>query len=108
MATSKRDSFGKAENDIARLAKALSHPARVNILLETARRQTCTGSELQALIPLSQSTIAQHLKDLLKAGLLLVLTRGPKSVYAVNWPEFERHSDALTQFLEQLSSFEYR
>src|SRR5690349_12407526 len=106
MATSKWEAFSPAENDIARLAKALAHPARVRILLEIARRAACSGSDLQLIIPLSQSTVSQHIKDLVKAGLLHSTPRGPMSLLSVDWGQLARLTAAITEYLADIAHLE--
>jgi DNA-binding transcriptional ArsR family regulator len=107
MATSKWDVFTPAENDIARLAKALGHPARVRIFLEVAQRQTCSSGELQDLIPLSQSTVSQHIQDLRKAGLLRIVPQGPLSVLSIEWTEFARLAAIALPYLDDIRQLKY-
>ena len=59
-----------AEAELAALAKALGHPARVQILRLLARRTTCICGDLVDALPLAQSTVSQHLKVLKDAGLI--------------------------------------
>lgn len=59
-----------AAAELAALAKALGHPARVQILRVLARRTTCICGDLVDALPLAQSTVSQHLKVLKDAGLI--------------------------------------
>ena len=70
MATHKREQFTDAEQQLASIAKALGHPARVAIVRLLAQRQACVCGELVLELPLSQSTVSQHLKELKAAGLV--------------------------------------
>lgn len=69
---------------IARYAKALSHPARIAILETLAERATCICGEIVEVLPLAQSTVSQHLKELQEAGLIIGEISGLKSCYCLN------------------------
>ena len=69
---------------LAIACKALSHPARLEILHTLARRGACICGEIVDVIPLSQATVSQHLKTLKNAGLITGETDGPKSCYCIN------------------------
>ena len=60
MAQNKKAEFEKAETELADFAKALSHPARIAILKEIAKRETCICGEIVEVLPLAQSTVSQH------------------------------------------------
>ena len=82
---SKRDAFSIEENELAEFAKALGHPARIAILQELARRNTCVCGEIVEVLPLAQSTVCQHLKELKEAGLIQGTVEGVKSCYCIDW-----------------------
>ena len=98
MAAHKKAVFGEEEQAVAAMAKALSHPARVAILKELAKRQTCVCGEIVQVIPLAQSTVSQHLKELLAAGLIKGTVDGVKSCYCINPEAFQRLESILTSF----------
>ena len=68
---------------LARLAKALGHPARVAIVRLLVRRETCVCGEIVDELPLAQSTVSQHLKQLKEAGLIRGEIDGPRVCYCV-------------------------
>lgn len=70
-----------AEQELAQLAKAIAHPARVRILKVLEERNQCTCGELVELLPLAQSTVSQHLKVLRDAGLVHGASDGPRTSY---------------------------
>jgi ArsR family transcriptional regulator len=72
------------DEEIARLAWAVAHPARVRILRILLSRTSCVCGELVDLMPLAQSTVSQHLKILKGAGLVQGEVDGPKICYCVN------------------------
>jgi len=84
MAFSKKDMFEERYSHLADYAKALSHPARIAILALLAKRNTCICGEIVEVMPLAQSTVSQHLRELRKAGLVVGEIDGPRSCYCVN------------------------
>jgi len=73
-----------ANEELARLAKALGHPARVAIIRLLLRRDTCMCGEIVEQLPLAQSTVSQHLKQLKDAGLIRGEVDGPRVCYCVD------------------------
>ncbi|HMX41064.1 MAG TPA: metalloregulator ArsR/SmtB family transcription factor [Saprospiraceae bacterium] len=104
MAVNKKSEFGITENELAAFAKALGHPARVAILKELAQHQSCICGQIVEVLPLAQSTVSQHLKELLQAGLIRGTVEGPKSCYCINWDIFHRFEDTFRQFFEHARS----
>ena len=84
MGLSKTEEFTKTQNEIASLAKALGHPARVAILQYLADRKTCVCGDIVNELPLSQSTVSQHLKELKKVGLIKGDIEGPTVCYCID------------------------
>lgn len=72
-----------ANAELARLAKALGHPARVAIVRLLIRRRGCICGEIVDELPLAQSTVSQHLKHLKDAGLIRGEVDGPRVCYCV-------------------------
>lgn len=70
--------------ELARLAWALAHPARVRILHLLSGRATCVCGEIVDELPLAQSTVSQHLKILKESGLVQGEVDGPKVCYCIN------------------------
>lgn len=70
--------------DLAKLAWAIAHPARVRIVRLLLTRDTCMCGEIVDEMPLAQSTVSQHLKILKEAGLVQGEVDGPKICYCVN------------------------
>lgn len=73
-----------ANEQLARLAKALGHPARVAIIRLLLRRESCVCGEIVDELPLAQSTVSQHLKQLKEAGLVRGEVDGPRVCYCVD------------------------
>ena len=90
MGISKNKLFTEEQNRIASLAKALAHPARIAILQHLLNVNGCICGDLVEVLPLSQSTISQHLKELKKAGIITGEIEGVKTCYCINnkvWEE---------------------
>jgi DNA-binding transcriptional ArsR family regulator len=85
----------EADEELASLAKALGHPARVKILRLLLRKQTCICGDIVEELPLAQSTVSQHLKVLKEAGLIRGEVDGPRVCYCVE-PNALRRLRALT------------
>ena len=81
MSQNKATLFSAEQLELATVAKALGHPARVAIIRLLATHATCTCGELVAELPLSQSTVSQHLKELKTAGLVQSTTNGSRECY---------------------------
>lgn len=71
------------DESLARLAKALGHPARVRILRLLLDRASCITGDVVAELPLAQSTVSEHLRILREAGLVEASSDGTRSVYCI-------------------------
>lgn len=69
---------------LAQLAWAVAHPARVRIVRLLINREACVCGEIVDQLPLAQSTVSQHLKILKESGLIQGEVDGPKVCYCVN------------------------
>ena len=74
----------EANDQLARLGKALGHPARVAIVRLLLRRNGCVCGEIVDQLPLAQSTVSQHLRQLKDAGLVRGEIDGPRICYCVD------------------------
>lgn len=73
-----------ADEELAVLAKALGHPVRAGIVRYLARRERCMYGDLADQLPLSKSTVSQHLKALREAGLIRGELEGPRACYCID------------------------
>lgn len=104
MAFHKKEEFGKKEQELAEMAKALSHPARIAILKVLAQKTECICGEIVEVLPLAQSTVSQHLKELRQAGLIEGTLDGPRSCYCINWKAFEKFSNDMASLFTNLKA----
>ena len=100
MGLSKTDEFTVKDNRIAAYAKALAHPARVAILQLLVKKQACICGDIVEELPLSQSTVSQHLKELKSAGLIKGEIEGTSICYCINEDEWERAKQELVRLFD--------
>jgi len=84
MGSTKTDIFTGRQNKLAVIFKALAHPARVAIIQQLLKAETCICGELVSELGLAQSTISQHLKALKHAGLIKGTVEGVTVCYCIN------------------------
>lgn len=99
MGATKAEEFSVKDNRLAKYAKALSHPARVAILRLLIQRQACICGDIVEVLPLSQSTVSQHLKELKAAGLIKGDIDGAKVCYCIDEKEWNLAKNYLSEFL---------
>lgn len=104
MATHKKEEFSQKEQEMAAISKALSHPARIAILKALAQKNECICGQLVEVLPLAQSTVSQHLKELKSVGLITGETDGPRSCYCINWKTLEKFLGDFNFLFEKLKS----
>lgn len=102
MAFSKKHEFDDSENKISLFAKALSHPARIAILKKLASCNSCICGEIVDVMPLSQSTVSQHLKELKSSGIVRGEIEGPKSCYCIDWEKFDDEMNEFNNLINEL------
>jgi DNA-binding transcriptional ArsR family regulator len=90
MGLTKTEEFTKAQNDLAVVTKALGHPARIAILQFLVKIKSCVCGDIVDVLPLSQSTVSQHLRELKKAGLIKGDIDGPSVCYCIDQKAWER------------------
>lgn len=84
----------EADGELSLLAKAIGHPARVQILRLLTSRSSCVCGDIVDVLPLAQSTVSQHLKILKEAGLIRGDVDGPRVCYCIE-PRTLRRLKAL-------------
>lgn len=104
MGLTKSYEFNATENKLAKYAKALAHPARIAILKLLAGKQTCVCGDIVHELPLSQSTVSQHLKELKEAGLIKGEIEGAKVCYCIDEKEWKIAQQWLNEFFNAYES----
>jgi ArsR family transcriptional regulator len=98
----KTEPFDAKDTRLAELAKALSHPARIAILRTLVEKNKCICGEIVNSLPLAQSTVSQHLKELKKVQLIVGEIEGPKSCYCINWETLKEFSEWIRRLFSEL------
>ena len=97
--TIKTKEFSKEDQQLAKYLKALAHPARISIMKQLASANTCFCGEIVEVLPLSQSTVSQHLKELKEARLVKGEIEGAKVCYCIDDVEWEKAISMIRNFL---------
>jgi len=106
MAQNKKAEFSEETQRIAEFAKTLAHPARLAIIEMIAKRQDCICGEIVEVLPLAQSTVSQHLKELKEIGIIKGEIEGNKSCYCIDWKRFEMYFQFMRNW--QISIQKYK
>ena len=104
MGASKTEQFTDQQNELAVLAKALGHPARIAIIEYLLKVDTCICGDIVNELPLAQATVSQHLKELKKAGLIQGTIEGNAICYCVNETTLEKFNNYLQQLTSKMGS----
>jgi ArsR family transcriptional regulator, arsenate/arsenite/antimonite-responsive transcriptional repressor len=91
----KAEKFDETLQELAKFAKVLSHPARLCILKFLSESKTCISGDISDFLPLSRTTVSQHLKELRDAGLIQGEIDGLKINYCIDLKEINH---ILTKF----------
>lgn len=97
----KSEIFSDQQNEIASLAKAFGHPARVAILQHLFSINACVCGELVEEIGLAQATISQHLKELKSMGLIKGSIEGTSTCYCIDKENWSKMKSRVSDFLNQ-------
>ena len=89
------------QEQLARFAKAMGHPARVAILDFLIKQNSCFFGDIHEVLPISKATVSQHLKELKEAGLIQGEIETPKVKYCINRENWEIASMLFTEFFGQ-------
>ena len=104
MGSSKNASFSDEQNKLALLAKALAHPARIAILQYLMQQKSCVCGDIVEVLPLAQSTVSQHLKELKNAGLLKGEIEGTSVCYCIDVENWKKAESIFSGFFVNLQS----
>lgn len=102
MGLTKTFHFNEEQNQLAVYAKAFAHPARVAIIQQIIKNKTCIVGTLTNALPLSQSTISQHLKELRNIGIIKGEIEGPSICYCINRENWNTIKKMLIKFFSDI------
>lgn len=103
MGTSKTTAYSSKEMELAKYAKALAHPARVAILNLLLKKKACICGDIVDELPIAQSTVSQHLKELKDAGLIKGDIEGVSTCYCIDEKNWNKASTLIKQMLDNYS-----
>ena len=101
MGLAKTEIFTDKQNEIALIAKAFGHPARVAILEHLFKLNTCVCGDLVNEIGLAQATISQHLRELKQLGLIKGNVEGTSVCYCIHPENWQKMKVVILKFLDQ-------
>ena len=98
MGATKSELFTLNQNELAAIARALAHPARIAIIQHLLQVNACIGGDIVEELPLAQATVSQHLKELKAVGLIKGTIEGVKINYCIDaarWREIQLQFNSL-------------
>lgn len=101
MTYAKTQVFDSELQDLAAFAKALSHPARLMILRFLSERKQCFSGDISDEVPLSRTTVSQHLRELKKVGLIQGTVEGTRICYCIDPEVFQGCTKLFGSFLDE-------
>jgi DNA-binding transcriptional ArsR family regulator len=100
MTYTKSTAFEVNLQEVAKFAKVLAHPARLAILQHLSKCCTCFSGDIANELPLSRTTVSQHLQELKNLGLLKYEVNGVKVCYEVDTEILMNYKHAMDTFFE--------
>lgn len=91
------------QEQLARFAKAMGHPARIAILQFLAKQDTCYFGDIHEELPIAKATVSQHLKELKEAGLIQGEIETPKVKYCINRDNWQYAKSLFGEFFNECS-----
>jgi predicted transcriptional regulator len=103
MGATKTDLFTKEQNEIAAMAKALAHPARIAILQYLVKKNACVCGDLVEELGLAQATTSQHLKELKQTGIIQGSIEGASVCYCIDPKVWKQYKDLFNHFFKDVT-----
>lgn len=101
----RKKSYMCETQELARFAKALAHPARIKIMKYLSQAKTCFTGDFVDVLPLAQSTVSQHIKELKDAGLIIASENPPKMSYCIDQNNWAKAKSLFEEFFD--TNFEF-
>lgn len=106
MGLTKSENFTKEQNELATITKALGHPARIAIIQHLLKANACICGDLVDELPLAQSTISRHLKELKEVGIIQGTIEGTSMNYCINGEKWMEIKAKMAALFDQYSPFD--
>lgn len=103
MGLTKTELFTKNQNEVAAMAKAIAHPARIAILQHLLKADACINGQLVEELGLAQATISQHLKELKAVGLIQGTIEGTAVCYCIDPKVWNQYKTVFAAFFKPVS-----
>lgn len=103
MGATKSDLFTRQQNELANMAKALAHPARIAILQYLVAKNACVCGDLVEELGLAQATTSQHLKELKNAGIIQGIIEGVSVCYCINPKVWIQYKELFNSFFKEVT-----
>ncbi|MBE2246026.1 MAG: helix-turn-helix transcriptional regulator [Candidatus Competibacteraceae bacterium] len=101
MGATKTDHFTDKQNEMAAIAKALGHPARIAIVEHLIKTNACYCGDIVEVLPLAQPTVSQHLKELKNAGIIKGEIEGNAVCYCIDKKNLSKISNYFASILNR-------
>ena len=102
----KNEAFAIELQELAKFSKAISHPARLAILQYLAETKTCISGDISDQIPLSRSTVSQHLKELKELGLIYGEIDGLRINYCLCNTKILKYKKMFIDFFKDMTAID--
>lgn len=103
MGATKTIDYSRTELDLAKYAKALAHPARIAIIHLLLKKQACVCGDIVDELPISQSTVSQHLKELKEVGLIKGEIEGVSVCYCLDEKQWSKATSLIIDLFDKVS-----
>lgn len=103
MGATKTDLFTKQQNDLAMMAKAIAHPARIAILQYLVKKNACICGDIVEELGLAQATTSQHLKELKNAGVIQGTIEGVSVCYCIDPKVWKQYKELFSSFFKEVT-----
>lgn len=103
MGATKTDLFTKQQNELATMAKAIAHPARIAILQYLVRKNACVCGDIVDELGLAQATTSQHLKELKNAGIIQGTIDGVSVCYCIDPKIWKQYKELFSSFFKEVA-----
>ncbi|SMC35345.1 ArsR/SmtB family transcription factor [Moheibacter sediminis] len=104
MGATKTEHFTESQNQIATIAKALGHPARIAIVEHLMKVNQCICGDIVNELPLAQPTVSQHLKELKNAGIIKGSIEGNTICYCIDEKTIEILNNYFSKIIQNVSA----
>lgn len=100
MGVTKTNLFTAEQNELAQMAKAFAHPARIAIIQHLLNTRACINNDLVQELGLAQATISQHLRELKEAGIIQGTIEGVSMSYCINPEKWNKVKNIFNELFE--------